>query len=104
MPDDPLADIPMPLRKYVDVSREGWVTLSYPMLTGYMSAELVFLQQKLEEVLRAKGKERNARLSRLQEETARSIGERVTIFKQWDEYRDRREAARRERREAVQHG
>lgn len=93
--------IPAPLHEFVDVDRDGHVSLSYPMMCGRLKATISHAFGKLNEaVALPKGKERDAALLKTLGYLRENLDASALLDRQWEDFRAARDAARK----AVRHG
>ena len=82
--------IELPLRDYVDIDRDGWVSLSYPYRTGAFIAHFQRAHELVKSALSIPARHRKTAIREVEQYLAAVLEKNDLITRQWDEFMDRR--------------
>lgn len=92
----PAQAFPTPLADFIETDRDGYTSLSYPMMVGRLYSILHHIDDDFQHALGMKGSARTAALARLAKSIAEDRRTTDLIDAQWDAELE----SRRQRREA----
>jgi hypothetical protein len=89
-----LAEYPLPLRNFLEVDRDGYVSFCYPYKTGSLTSVLNTIGERMDKAMQRSGKERTAALKELKAFIATERAEDDLVSQQWTAEIEKRRAAR----------
>ena len=87
------SEMPLPLRRYMETDREGYLTFCYPYEVGVYVSEVNHIKQRLDEALKRRGADKTAALKEVQKFVDNVVKEHDLLHAQHNADMERRHAA-----------
>ncbi len=87
------SELLLPLRRYMNRDRDGYLSFSYPYEVGVYISESNHIKRELDAALKRRGADKTAHLKEIQKFVDNVVKEHDLLHAQWDAEIERRRAA-----------